>query len=287
MKHIIKKVARAVTATTFIMTGTVAQAADCKAVYGEGETTFRLATGSPGELGLLKALADEFNTQHDSSMCWIKAGSGKSLKLLKAGKVDMVMVHAPGPEKEAIQAGWADQRTLIGSNEFYLAGPASDPANVNKTKTIAEAYSRIAQQKANFFSRGDNSGTHKKEMRIWGQAGIKPAGDWYLETKDFMRATLRQANNKPGYFMTDSSTWVAEQSELSNLKILFKGDPLLINTYHALRSVDLSRKETRLSEAFIDFVASDKGQQIITEFGQSQFGSAMYNNAQYAQKFVH
>lgn len=287
MKHSIKNAALVITAAASMTTISVAQAAPCKAVYGKGDTTFRLATGSPGELGLLKALADEFNTQHNSRMCWVKAGSGKSLKLLKAGKVDMVMVHAPGPEKKAVEAGWADQRTLIGSNEFYLVGPKNDPANVRKADSVAQAYGQISAAGADFFSRGDNSGTHKKEMRIWGKADVEPGGDWYHVTKEFMRATLRQANSQPGYFMTDSSTWVAEQSSLGNLKVLFKGDPILINTYHALRSVDLSRKEGRLSEAFIDFVASEKGQKIIKTFGKAEFGSAMYNNARYAQKFVH
>ncbi len=278
--------ATAMTAATLALTAP-AHAAECKASYGEGQTTFRLATGSPGELGLLKVLADEFNQQHDSRMCWVKAGSGKSLKLLKSGAVDMVMVHAPGPEKEAVRAGWAAQRTLIGSNEFYLVGPKHDPAQVSTAKSVAHAYQKVAQKKADFFSRGDNSGTHKKEQRIWQNAEITPQGSWYHVTKEFMRATLRQANQKPGYFMTDSSTWVAEQAKLDNLSILFKGDPMLINTYHALRTSDLSQPAGRLSQAFIEFVASDKGQKIITEFGQQSFGASLYNNAEYAQQYVH
>ena len=100
---------------------------DCTEVYGSGAHTFRLATGSPGELGLLKAIAEEFNPTADATLCWKKAGSGASLKLLKEKKVDMVMVHAPAAEKKAVEEGWAIKRNLIGSNEFYIVGPKSDP----------------------------------------------------------------------------------------------------------------------------------------------------------------
>ena len=105
--------------TIILSLSTLSMAGDnCKAVYGNGPNKFTLATGSPGELGLLEQLAEVFNKQHTSTMCWKKAGSGASLKLLKAKKVDIVMVHAPAAEKKAVQEGWAIKRTLIGSNEF-------------------------------------------------------------------------------------------------------------------------------------------------------------------------
>ena len=204
------------------------------AVYGSGANQFSLATGSPGELGLLKVLAEAFGKQDNAKMAWFKAGSGESLKLLKDKKVDMIMVHAPAAEKKAVQDGWATKRTLIGSNEFFIVGPASDPAKIAEAKSAVDAYRRIAAAKAKFFSRGDNSGTHKKEMDLWKKAEITPQGDWYVVTKDFMTATLKRANQEKGYFMVDSSTWVAEKKDVPDLKILFKGDKLLVNTYHAL-----------------------------------------------------
>ena len=103
---------------------TAAMAADdCEALYGKGDNTFTLATGSPGELGLLEVMAEAFNKVNNTSLCWKKAGSGASLKLLKQKQVDMVMVHAPAAEKEAVKEGWATKRHLIGSNEFYIVGP--------------------------------------------------------------------------------------------------------------------------------------------------------------------
>lgn len=98
-----------------------------------------------------------------------------------------------------------------GSNEFFIVGPKNDPAGITDAKTAADAYAKIAEKKAPFLSRGDNSGTNKKERRIWKATGIEPAGDWYVVTKDFMLATLIKADQIDGYFMTDSSTWVAGQ----------------------------------------------------------------------------
>ncbi len=183
----------------------------CDALYGNGSARFSLATGSPGELGLLQVLAEAFSSAKDTVMCWHKDGSGESLKLLKDKQVDMIMVHAPEKEKKAIEDGWAKGRTLIGSNEFYIVGPLNDPANIASAKDTLDAYNRIASSKSKFFSRGDNSGTHIKEMDIWKKAGITPAGDWYVVTNDLMVATLQRANAEKGYFMTDSSTWVSNK----------------------------------------------------------------------------
>ncbi len=254
-------------------------------VYGEGSHKFSLATGSPGELGLVQALAEVYTPKTDTTIQWKKAGSGASLKLLKDKAVDMIMVHAPAAEKKAVEEGWAVDRTLIGSNEFFIVGPATDPAKIAEAKSAADAYARIAQAKAKFFSRGDNSGTHKKEMAIWKMAGISPAGDWYVVTHDFMTATLKQANAEQGYFMTDSSTWVAEKKNLPNLKVLFRGDKFLVNTYHALCQPEGATPEAEQAAAFIEFVASDEGQKIIQNFGKDKYGEGLYNDAEYAEQY--
>jgi len=133
-------------------------------------------------------------------MCWVKAGSGKSLKLLKEKKVDIIMVHAPATEKKAIKEGWAIKRSLIGSNEFYIVGPKNDPARISSATSAADAYAKIASGKATFLSRGDNSGTNKKELSIWKTAGISPSGDWYVITKDQKDASkfIDFLNSVPG-----------------------------------------------------------------------------------------
>jgi len=256
-------------------------------VYGAGPDKFTLATGSPGELGLLKALAAGFDQAMAGKIAlqWIKAGSGKSLQLLKDKKVDLIMVHAPAAEKQAVQEGWARDRTLIGSNEFFIVGPASDPAKIAQAKSALDAYRRIATAKAKFFSRGDNSGTHKKELHLWKEAGIQPAGAWYIVTKDFMSATLKRADQEKGYFMVDSSTWVAENQAAPNLKVLYRGDKLLVNTYHALAQPDGATPGAALAAEFITFVASPQGQQIIKDYGKDRYGEGLYNDAAYARQY--
>ena len=259
----------------------------CTAIYGTGATTVTLATGSPGELGLLKVLAEEFNKTHDSRICWKKAGSGASLKMLKNKAADIIMVHAPAAEKQAVEQGWATNRHLIGSNEFYIVGPKNDPAGIAGAKSAADAYARIAAAKALFYSRGDNSGTHKKEMAIWKKAGLRPTGDWYRITKTFMMATLKMADEKMGYFMTDSSTWVAAKKELQHLKILFRGDPFLINTYHTLCQPPGATPGQPLAAALADFVVSKAGQKLIAAYGEGNYGEGLYNDAAYAKQFDH
>jgi tungstate transport system substrate-binding protein len=257
----------------------------CTETYGAGKTTFSLATGSPGELGLLKVLGETFGKAAGASLCWVKAGSGESLKLLKDKKVDMIMVHAPDAEKKAVADGWATNRNLIGSNEFFIVGPAADPAGSAKAKSAADAYAAIAKAKEKFFSRGDNSGTHKKELAVWKKAGITPSGDWYIVTKDFMTATLKRADAEKGYFMTDSSTWAAEKKNVTNLAVLFKGDKFLVNTYHTLCQPAGATNGASTASAFIKFVASAEGQNIIAEYGKEQHGEGLYNDAAYAKKY--
>ncbi len=258
---------------------------ECTAVYGNGPDRFALATGSPGELGLLEKLITSFNGKHDVTVCWKKAGSGKSLRLLKAREVDMVMVHAPAAEKRAVEEGWATNRTLIGANEFYIVGPKEDPARIIQADSASDAYARIAKAQATFLSRGDNSGTHKKEIALWKQAGLEPAGEWYITTEDFMMATLKRADEVNGYFMTDSSTWIAGKKELNNLEVLFRGDPLLINIYHALCRPEGVGCGQKYASLFIDFVGSEEGQEIIRTYGKRRYGEPMYKDASYAQQY--
>ncbi|MHC1752382.1 ABC transporter substrate-binding protein [Humidesulfovibrio sp.] len=253
--------------------------------YGTGKNVFSLATGSPGELGLLKELGEAFAKKADARLDWVKAGSGESLSYLKAKQVDMIMVHAPAAEKKAVADGWAAGRVLIGSNEFFIVGPANDPAHIAHAKTGAEAYAKIAAAKAKFFSRGDDSGTHRKELSIWKQANVQPAGDWYIVTKSFMTATLKRANDEAGYFMTDSSTWAAEKKSLPKLKILFKGDKYLVNTYHALAQPAGATPGAAIAAKFIDFVASDAGQNIMRNYGKNTIGEALYDDAKYATQY--
>jgi tungstate transport system substrate-binding protein len=258
-----------------------------EATYGQGNQSFTLATGSPGELGLLQALGEAFDKKEGARLVWIKAGSGASLNLLKTSQVDMIMVHAPDAVNKAIADGWATNRTLIGSNEFYIVGPKVDPANIKTASSGADAYSKIAKARSNFISRGDKSGTHVKEMDIWKRAGITPEGSWYIVTNDFMTASLKKANAENAYFMTDSSTWVAEKDVAPNLQILYRGDKYLVNTYDALAAPTGATANREIAVKFIQFVASDEGQSIIRNYGKSKYKEPLYNDSAYAKQYVH
>ncbi len=168
-----------------------------------------------------------------------------------------------------------------------MIGPKDDPAGIAKAISAADAYTMIAEKKAYFLSRGDNSGTNKKELRIWKSADVTPEGEWYVVTKDFMMATLKKANEIGGYFMTDSSTWVAGQKDLKALAILFRDDPVLINTYHGLCQPKGATKGQEAAEQFIDFLGSEAGQEIVRTYGESAHGAPMYNDAEYAKQYDH
>lgn len=218
-------------------------------------------------------------------MVWVKAGTGASLKLLQEKKVDMVMAHAPAQVDKAVKDGWAVGKTLIGSNEFYIVGPKSDPAGITQSANAADAYQRITKVGARFVSRGDNSGTHQKEMQIWQKAGNQPAGAWYIVTKDFMTASLKRANAEGAYFMSDSSTWIMEKGVAPDLVILYKGDKFLVNTYHALTVPPGSTAGQGTAQKFIAFVASPDGQKIISDYGRDRFGEGLYNDEAYARQY--
>ena len=258
-----------------------------EAIYGKGAKSFTLATGSPGELGLLQALGEAFDKKEGARLVWIKAGSGASLKLLKNAQVDMIMVHAPDAVNKAIAEGWAVNRTLIGSNEFYIVGPKNDPASIKIASSGADAYLKIANTQSKFISRGDNSGTHQKEMDIRKKTGITPNGSWYVVTNDFMTASLKKANSEDAYFMTDSSTWVAEKDIAPNLQILYRGDPFLVNTYDALAAPVGATANRDIAVKFIQFVSSNEGQKIIREYGKSKYREPLYNDATYAKQYAH
>jgi tungstate transport system substrate-binding protein len=247
------------------------------AVYGDAGPTLRLATGSPGELGLVEALAQAFSRHEPIRLAWYKAGSGAALAMLQAGDVDLVMVHAPAAERAAVAEGWASRRTAIGGNAYYVVGPADDPAGVRDADDVLDALRRIARAKVKFVTRGDQSGTHRQELALWREAGIQPDWTGYLASNDFMAASLRLADREGAYFLTDSSTWVVLKGEIAALRVLFADDPRLVNTYHALLASDGPALD--MAWRFLDFLAGPAGQAVIRDFGRERHGAPLYLEA--------
>lgn len=257
------------------------------AVWGAGANELKIATGSPGELGLLEALATKFAAASDAKVVWFKAGSGQAMQLLKDRKVDMALAHAPAAEKQAVKDGWATGRRVIGGNEFWIVGPAGDPAKIGEAKDAADAFKRIhATAGAKFVTRGDNSGTHQKELQIWKAAGLEPpAGERYIATKDFMSASLKRAETEQGYFLTDSSTFIVERAKLPGLKRLFRGGDMLLNPYHTLWLSEPT-PGTATARRFAEFLYSAETQAMMAAFGKDKYGEAMYSDAAATAKLI-
>lgn len=194
----------------------------------------------------------------------IAVGSGQALKLAINGDVDMVLVHDPAAETKFLEDGWGINHRTFMMNDFVILGPASDPARIKGMKSAAQTFLQIQKTNSLFISRGDESGTHKRELDLWRKAGINPAGSWRLEIGQGMGAVLTMANEKQAYTICDRATWLTRRNQL-NLKILVEGDPDLINHYSTMQ-VNPARSPSvkgRLSSQFIEWLCSAKGQKLI------------------------
>lgn len=232
-------------------------------------------TTSTENSGLLAVLNPVFESQYNVKLEVIAVGTGKALAMGAQGDVDVVFVHAPVAELKYVKAGDFIDRSAVMHNDFVIVGPTSDPANIAASKTIEEALQSIAQVEATFISRGDDSGTHKKEKQLWRKAGVTPSGDWYVDVGQGMGAVLNIANEKLAYALTDRGTQIAFADKTS-LKVLFEGDVGLFNPYHVMAVNPSKHPGSRydLAMKYIRFVTSKKGQEIIAGFrkgGQQLF----------------
>lgn len=232
-------------------------------------------TTSTDNSGLLGVLNPAFEKQHNAQVDVIAVGTGKALKIGSNGDVDIVFVHAPQAELRYVQAGDFIDRTAVMHNDFVIVGPESDPANIAEAKNAAGAFIRIANAKADFVSRGDDSGTHKKEKALWENAGLAPSGSWYIAAGQGMGAVLKMADEKGAYALADRGTQIAYADKM-NLKVLFEGDEVMFNPYHimAVNPEKHDHVNYELAKKYIDFVAGPEGQKIIRDFrirGQQLF----------------
>jgi len=228
----------------------------------------RLATTTSTEnSGLLAVLLPPFEKANNCRVDVIAVGTGKALKLGETGDVDVVLVHARSKEDRFVAAGYGVDRRDVMYNDFVIVGPESDPAGIAGLPDATEAMRRIAGAKAVFVSRGDDSGTHTREKRLWQAAGITPQGDWYLEAGRGMGEVLTMADERRGYTLSDRGTYLAYRDKIG-LQILVEGDRRLFNPYgvimvnpqrHPHVKVDLARK-------FIDFLTSAEGRKLITGY---------------------
>ncbi len=228
----------------------------------------RLATTtSTDNSGLLAELHPIIEKQLGIKIDVIAVGTGKALKLAENGDVDVVMVHAPGAEKKFVANGFGVERLPVMHNDFVIVGPATDPAGLQEASNLAEAMLAISKSTAGFVSRGDDSGTHKKEKLLWQTAAIEPAGAWYLSVGQGMGAVLQIAHDKLAYSLTDRGTFLAYKNKI-DLKIVYEGAAELLNPYHVIVVNPKRHVHTKLDLAnkYVAFLQSKAGQDAIRNF---------------------
>ena len=236
------------------------------------ETLVLATTTSTYNSGLLEVLNPVFQKKYGVLVEVHAVGTGAAIRMARDGEVDVVMVHARSKEDKFLEDGYGINRRNVMYNDFIIVGPKSDPAKIRGMKSVTEAFKKIAEAKAKFASRGDNSGTNTKELIIWELAGVTPSGDWYEKTGQGMGKTLTIANEKQAYTITDRGTFLAYKGKL-DLEVMVEGpvkggDALLANPYAviAVNPKKYPERNYELAMLYIGFLTSPEGQKLIADF---------------------
>ena len=242
----------------------------------EPGTLILATTTSLNDSGLLDVLAPIFEAEHDVDVKIIAVGTGAALLMGRQGVADVLLVHAPASEQLLVENGDVSSRVLIAYNDFVIVGPESDPAGVAGMNDAAAALARIAAAQAPFVTRGDDSGTHKKELTLWAAAGVQPDGEWYLDAGQGMAATLNVTDQRAAYTLTDRGTFLAHSQRLE-LTVLVEGDGRLLNFYSVLPvAVEKGRVNVQLAAAWVEFLTRDDIQRRIGEFRRAEYGRSLF-----------
>lgn len=236
------------------------------------------STTSTENSGLFKHLLPLFSDETGIEVRVVAVGTGQAIKNAQNCDGDVLFVHAKSAEEKFVADGYGVKRTDVMYNDFVIVGPKSDPAGVKGTKDVSAALKTISDKAAPFASRGDDSGTHKAELRLWQAAGVDPtaaSGSWYRETGSGMGPTLNSAAGMNAYALTDRATWIAFQNK-GDLEIAVEGDDRLFNQYGIIlvSSDKCANVKADLGQTFVDWVLSSEGQAAIADFkldGQQLF----------------
>jgi len=251
-------------------------------VYAE-EVIICASTTSTQNSGLFEHILPLFEKQTGIKVKVVAVGTGAALEIGKRGDADVALVHAKDDELKMVQEGWFVDRHDLMYNDFVVVGHPSDPAKIKGLKEALKTFRKIAEVKAVFISRGDQSGTHKKELSLWKAAGINPAGnDWYLEVGQGMSKTLRIAGEKQAYTLTDRGTYLSmEDKDKSELHVLVEGDTSLFNQYGIMAVSPEKHPSVKYKEAmiFINWLISENGQKAILSMKDNKGNQMFYPNA--------
>ena len=234
-------------------------------------------TTSTQDTGLLEVLIPMFEKKTGYRVKAVAVGTGQALEMGRRGEADVLLVHAPKSEEQVVAEGHVINRKLVMHNDFVICGPERDPAGIRGEKSAAQAFRKIAQSQSLFVSRGDDSGTHKKELEVWEEAGVKPEGHWYQECGSGMGQTLNIASEKGAYVLTDRGTFLSLKKNLA-LVILVEGDRSLLNIYHVMQVNPEKHPKVNAKggKAFVEFMVSDEVQKVIGEFGVKEYGQPLF-----------
>jgi len=236
----------------------------------QDESIIVQSTTSTQNSGLYDHILPMFQQKTGIQVNVVAVGTGQALENGRRGDGDVLLVHAKPAEEKFVAEGYGVQRHDVMYNDFVIVGPASDPAGVKGMDDAPAALGKIADEEAIFASRGDDSGTHKKELSLWGAAGVDPSeasGTWYRETGSGMGATLNAGIGMDAYVMTDRATWISFGNK-ANHEILVEGDEALFNQYGIImvNPEKHPNVNVEVAQTFIDWILSDEGQNAIASF---------------------
>jgi len=249
------------------------------ALLAQASVVILATTTSTRDAGLLDSLLPVFQRQTHYTVKVIAVGSGQALAMGRRGDADVVLTHAPDAERALVDSGYFVTRRLVMHNDFLIVGPPGDPAELRGMTDPVAALQRIARREAPFVSRGDQSGTHQLEQKLWRVAAIAPptAGGWYTESGHGMGETLQMTDQKRAYTITDRATYLAWRDKLQLVPVV-EGDPRLYNVYHVLELNPKNAPRINIvgGRAFADFLVSPEAQRLIGEFGKTRFGQSLF-----------
>jgi tungstate transport system substrate-binding protein len=267
-------------AVIFILPALLMLAAGCgsKAPAFKHRTSFVLATTtSVQDSGILDELVERFEESRPYTVKAVAVGSGAALFMGRNGDASVMITHEPKAEKEFMDAGYSESIHKVMHNDFIIVGPPDDPAGIKGGHDAVAAFKEIASKKCLFVSRGDGSGTNAMELNIWGWAGIKPEGDWYIESGESMAATLRLADEKDAYTLTDRAIFIVLEKSL-RLKTMVEGDSRLLNQY-SVTVVNQQRFPAiniKGARAFAAFLQKDETKRFIRDFGWDTYHERLF-----------
>jgi tungstate transport system substrate-binding protein len=241
------------------------------------------STTSTENSGLFAYILPVFEKKTGIKVKVVARGTGAAIEMGKRGDADVAFVHAREQELKAVEEGYFVNRHDVMYNDFVIIGPPDDPSKIKGLKSASDAFRKIADSNRLFVSRGDNSGTHTKELSVWKKIGMEPKGKaWYLEVGQGMEKTQRIANEKRAYTLTDRGTWLAtKDKDKLEMTILLEGDPLLFNQYGVMAVNPEKHKHARYKEAmeFVNWLIATEGQQAIASFKNKNGNQLFIPNA--------